>query len=99
MEFNSLCDLVQLTANGADQVLALVIQGTNSPYEGVQYPMLLKRFPQYFPRDKVKSLPQVQEHNQAGWANSPAPPQAPAEGVELVVHIKICILKQKINPD
>lgn len=61
VESNSDWELVQLTANDADQVLALLMQGTNSSHEGVRYLTLLKHYPQHFPRDKVKST------THSGW--------------------------------
>ena len=75
---------VWLIPGNADQALTPVIQGTDSPYQGVRYPVLPENPPQGSPRDTVECLLQVHKTHVNWLGKLPCTLKDPAEGVELV---------------
>ena len=75
---------VRLITGNADQALTPVIQGTDSPYQGVRYPILPENPPQDSPRDTVECLLQVHKTHVDWLGKLPCMLNDPAEGVELV---------------
>ncbi|KAK0146941.1 hypothetical protein N1851_013726 [Merluccius polli] len=82
---NRICDKGQpwrsptLTGNKSD-----LLPGTDSPYQGVRYPVLPENPPQDSPRDTVECLLQVHKAHVDWLGKLPCTLKDPAEGVELV---------------
>lgn len=88
MEFNSHQKLARFTPSNAHQVLALVIQGHNSPYQRAWYPILLEYPSQDSQRDMVKRLDQVHKSLVDWLGELPFTLQELAEGAVPVFHVQ-----------